>query len=49
MDAPKIFDSEYRFCLILWDHEPINSTRLVQLCKTQLGWSIEKMKKPPGG
>lgn len=39
MDAPKIFDSEYRFCLILWDHEPINSTRLVQLCKTQLGWS----------
>lgn len=39
MDSPKIFDSEYRFCLILWDHEPINSTRLVQLCKTQLGWS----------
>ena len=25
MDTPKIFDSEYRFCLILWREEPINS------------------------
>ena len=39
MNIPKIFDSEYRFCLILWDHEPVNSTVLVQLCKNQLGWS----------
>ena len=39
MDTPKIFESEYRFCLILWDNEPINSTRLVQLAKEQLGWS----------
>ena len=39
MDVPKIFESEYRFCLILWDNEPINSTRLVELCKEQLGWS----------
>ena len=39
MDTPKIFESEYRFCLILWDNEPINSTRLVQLAKQQLGWS----------
>ena len=39
MDIPKIFESEYRFCLILWDHEPINSTRLAALCKEQLGWS----------
>lgn len=39
MDTPKIFESEYRFCLILWEHEPVNSTRLVQLCKAQLGWS----------
>lgn len=36
---PKIFESEYRFCLLLWDHEPVNSTRLVALCKEQLGWS----------
>lgn len=39
MAAPKIFESEYRFCLLLWDHEPVNSTRLVALCKEQLGWS----------
>ena len=39
MEAPKIFESEYRFCLILWENEPINSTRLVELCKEGLGWS----------
>ena len=39
IDTPKIFDSEYRFCLILWGHEPVNSTRLVELCRQQLGWS----------
>lgn len=35
----QIFDSEYRFCLILWEEEPINSTKLVALCKERLGWS----------
>ena len=39
MEAPKIFESEYRFCLILWDHEPISSGQLVQLAKESLGWS----------
>ena len=39
MSTPKIFESEYRFCLILWENEPVNSTRLVSLCKEQLGWS----------
>ena len=39
METPKIFESEYRFCLILWEQEPVNSTRLAQLCKEQLGWS----------
>ena len=38
METPKIFESEYRFCLILWEHEPIKSTELVKLCKEQLGW-----------
>jgi len=38
MEIPKIFESEYRFCLILWEHEPIKSTELVKLCKEQLGW-----------
>ena len=39
MATPKIFESEYRFCLILWEHEPVNSTKLVQLAKERLGWS----------
>ena len=38
MDTPKVFESEYRFCLILWEHEPIKSRELVDLCKEQLGW-----------
>ena len=39
MSSPKIFESEYRFCLILWEHEPVKSTELARLCKEQLGWS----------
>ena len=35
---PKIFESEYRFCLILWAHEPVKSSELVKLCAQQLGW-----------
>ena len=38
METPKVFESEYRFCLILWEHEPIKSSELVKLCKEQLGW-----------
>ena len=38
MEIPKIFESEYRFCLILWEHEPVKSSRLVELCREQLGW-----------
>ena len=38
MNVPKVFESEYRFCLILWEHEPIKSGELVNLCKEQLGW-----------
>ena len=39
MDTPKVFESEYRFCLILWKYEPINSTQLARICKEELGWS----------
>ena len=38
METPKVFESEYRFCLILWEHEPIKSSELVNLCRDQLGW-----------
>ena len=39
METPKIFESEYRFCMILWENEPVNSTELVKLAKENLGWS----------
>lgn len=39
MSAPKVFESEYRFCLILWEHEPVRSTELVRLCAERLKWS----------
>lgn len=39
MSTPKIFESEYRFCQILWDNEPVGSTALVGLCREKLGWS----------
>ena len=39
MATPKVFESEYRFCLILWEHEPVGSTQLVRLCKEKLGWT----------
>ena len=39
MPTPKIFESEYRFCLILRENEPIKSTELAKLCKEKLGWS----------
>ena len=35
---PKIHESEYRFCLILWEHEPVTAVELVKLCQEQLGW-----------
>ena len=38
METPKIFESEYRFCLILWEREPIGSGELVKLCRERLGW-----------
>ena len=38
MDFPKIHESEYRFCLIMWEHEPVTAVRLVKLCQEQLGW-----------
>lgn len=38
MDTPKIHESEYRFCLIMWEKEPIRSPELVRLCKERLGW-----------
>lgn len=38
MDTPRVTEGEYRFCLILWEQEPIKSTELVRLCQEKLGW-----------
>ncbi len=38
MAAPKIFEMEYKFCLILWENEPIRSRELAALCRERLGW-----------
>ena len=38
MEIPKIPEGEYRFCLILWEHEPVTAVELVKLCQSQLGW-----------
>lgn len=35
----KIFESEYRFCLILWENEPITRTELAEICSKKLDWS----------
>ena len=38
METPKIFESEYHFCLFLWEHEPVTTVELVKLCQERLGW-----------
>lgn len=38
MDIPKIHESEYRFCLILWANEPVTAVELSRLCLQKLGW-----------
>ena len=38
MEVPKIFESEYRFCMILWECEPVTTAELVKRCQEQLGW-----------
>ena len=38
MNIPKIPESEYRFCLIMWEQEPVTAVELVKLCQEQLGW-----------
>lgn len=38
MDIPKIHESEYRLCLILWEKEPLTAVELARLCQEKLGW-----------
>jgi len=38
MERVKIFDAEYRFMNIIWEHSPVSSTELVRLANEELGW-----------
>lgn len=35
----KLFDAEFRLMEVLWDSEPVNSTKLVHLCEERLNWN----------
>ena len=39
MFVPKITECEYRFCLIMWKHEPVSCSALAKYCKEELDWS----------
>ena len=39
MITPKVFDSEYNFCLVLWECEPITASDIAKICKERLKWS----------
>ena len=38
MATPRIFESEYRFCQLLWENKPIRSGALAALCREKLNW-----------
>lgn len=38
MSIPRIPEGEYRFCLIMWEHEPVSTLELVKLCQEKLAW-----------
>lgn len=39
MSTPKIFDSEFRFCLIMWETVPIKCAQIAKICGEKLEWS----------
>ena len=38
MEYRRLCESDYRFMSVIWDNEPIQSMKLVELCRAQLGW-----------
>ena len=38
MNVPKIHEGEYRFCLVMWEHQPITAVELARLCQEKLSW-----------
>ncbi|MBQ8923636.1 MAG: BlaI/MecI/CopY family transcriptional regulator [Lachnospiraceae bacterium] len=39
MSVPRINHSEFKFCEILWENEPISSPELIKLCREKLEWN----------
>jgi len=38
MENLKLAESDFRFMGVIWDHEPVTSKELVQLCQQHFGW-----------
>lgn len=38
MEYKRLCESDYRFMSVIWEHEPLTSTKLVELCGEKLGW-----------
>lgn len=38
MKNPRLYEKEFQFCLILWEHEPVSLRELTCLCKDNFGW-----------
>ena len=38
MEKYRLYDGEYKFMQVVWQHEPIGSTQLSKLCLEVLGW-----------
>lgn len=38
MADARLFEAEYKIMEIIWELEPVNSTRLSKVCEQRLGW-----------
>ena len=38
MEQIKVYDAEYKFMDIVWEHSPVKSSGLVELAREKLGW-----------
>lgn len=38
MENKRLCETDYRFLSVIWDNEPLTSTRLVELCGERFGW-----------
>ena len=38
MENKLLCESDFRFMSVIWENEPVSSTKLVELCAEKLGW-----------